>query len=469
VFQVKLIKVIIKNFSMAIQSINPATGKLIKEYKELSDQEVIEKIDKSNMAYKTWKNTTFDERKKIMLEMARLYKENARELGELATLEMGKPIKQAIAEAEKCATALEYYANNAEKQLAEEIIETESSKSYVRFDPLGIILAVMPWNFPYWQAIRAIAPNLMAGNTMLLKHASNVGGCALKIEEVALKAGVPEGVFQTLLIGSSKVEMIINDDRVKGVTLTGSEYAGMKVGEAAGRNIKPVVLELGGSDPFIILEDANLEEVMAQAITARLQNNGQSCICAKRFIVHENLYEEFLKRFKEGFESQAIGNPMDESTTIGPVVNKESVEDLLKLVIDSVKMGATLVTGGKTVGDNGFFLQPTIVTNITKEMPLYAQEAFGPVASVYKFKDISEALELANDTTFGLGASIWTKDIKEAEDIAKEIDSGFVAINQIVRSNTMLPFGGVKKSGVGRELSEFGIREFVNVKTVVVK
>lgn len=451
-----------------IATTNPHNGKLIKEFDELTDTQVAEKIDKAHTAFQTWKDTTFKQRAEIFYNLATLLRTRKEELGAIATLEMGKTHTQAIAELEKCCWTCEYYADNAEQQLSHHIIETEASESYVQFDPLGVILAVMPWNFPYWQVIRFLAPTLMAGNTGLLKHASNVPQVALKIEELCLEAGMPEGVFQTLLIGSSKVEQVINDDRVKGVSLTGSEYAGMKVAEAAGRNLKKQVLELGGSDPFIVLPDADMEWTIDQATMARLRNNGQSCVAAKRFIVFKEVAEEFTKKFIEAFEKQKIGDPMTE-VDIGPLVNEQAAKDLDELVQDAKSKGARILIGGKKWGTEGYYYAPTIVTDITKEMHIYSEETFGPVASLYIVETGAEAIELANDTRFGLGSSIFTKDTERAKKMAKHINAGSVFINKLVTSHPHLPFGGVNKSGYGRELGEYGIKEFVNVKTVFIK
>lgn len=455
---------------MAIQSVNPATGKVEKNFDELTEKEIQDKLELGHKTYLEWRKTTFIERKEKMLKMAELYKANSEDLGRLATIEMGKTVKQAIAEVEKCAWAMEYYAEYAENQLSPQIIKTDNKESFVRFDPIGIILAVMPWNFPFWQVVRAIAPNLMAGNAMVLKHASNVPQVALALEEMTIKAGFPKGLFQTLLIGSSKVATIIDDPRIVGATLTGSEYAGGQVGSRAGLNIKPSVLELGGSDPFIVYPDCNLEYTIEKAVVGRIQNNGQSCIAAKRFIVHEDIYDDFIKQLKEKYEALKVGNPLEETTDLGPVVNQQGLDELQELIQDAVEKGATLVTGGvNTEMAEGFYCNPTIVSNITPQMRLYLEETFGPVASIYKFKTDEAAINLANVTEFGLGSSVWTKDTEKAKELAKNIEAGCVFINEIVRSNPHLPFGGIKKSGYGRELSEFGIREFVNIKTIVVK
>ena len=454
---------------MPIQTLNPATEEVIKTFEELTDNQIEEKLIKAQKAFENWRQTSFEQRAEKLKKVAEILRVDAKAIGEIMTLEMGKPIKQAMAESEKCAWVCDYYADHAEKFLAPEKISTDASESYVQFDPLGIVLAVMPWNFPFWQVLRFAAPTLMAGNVGVLKHASNVPQCAEKIEEIFTQAGFPPGVFQNFLISSGKVESLIRDPRVKAVTLTGSEYAGSQVAKVAGEEIKKTVMELGGSDPFIILEDADVAMACAVATTARNINNGQSCIAAKRFIVVESVAEEFKKMFVEKFESLKIGDPLDEQTDIGPVVSKQSLEELEKQIKESVEQGAKILTGGKRVGDKGYFLQPTILTDITKDNPIYEQEVFGPVALVITVKDEAEAIKVANDTSFGLGASVWTSDINKAKKIIPQIDAGAVFINGMVKSDPRLPFGGEKRSGYGRELSHYGIKEFVNVKTVWVK
>ncbi len=452
-----------------MQSVNPTTEEVIAQYSELDDVHVENKIALAQKAFESWKQTTFEERKTKMLDLAAILKEKKREIAQIATLEMGKPIVAAIAEVEKCALLCDYYSENAENILKEEYIKSDAETSFVRFDPIGIVLAVMPWNFPYWQVFRFIVPAAMAGNVGLLKHASNVQGCAQKMEKMFLEAGFPEGIFQNLSIGSSKVEGLIRDSRVKAVTLTGSEYAGKKVAEAAGSEVKKTVLELGGSDPFLVLEDADLDLVAAQAPNARLQNCGQSCIAAKRFIVHKNIAEEFLSRFKTAFENYVVGDPIDEKTQMGPMVNAGAREEIERQVQESLAQGAELVTGGKRIGEKGFFYAPTILANVKKGMSAYDEEIFGPVASVIVVESEEEAIRVANDTPFGLGSSIWTRDIEKAKKFASQIDAGSVFINGIVKSVPSLPFGGAKVSGYGRELSHYGMKEFVNIKTVWIK
>lgn len=454
---------------MPIQSQNPATGEVVKTIDELSDAEIARKLEIAQSTFETWRKTSFPERAEKLKKAAEILRTDAREYGELATIEMGKPIKQAIAEVEKCALVCDYYAKNAEKILEHEIVATDASESYVQFDPLGIVLAVMPWNFPYWQVFRFIAPACMAGNVGLLKHASNVPQCASAIEEIFLRAGFPEGVFQNLLIGSSKVEGLIRDPRVKAVTLTGSEYAGRKVAATAADEIKKSVLELGGSDPFIVLADADIEAAASGAVMARLQNNGQSCIAAKRFIVVEEVYEKFCELYKAKFEALKIGNPMEEDTDVGPMVNESSREEIERQVTESIAKGARILTGGARIDGSGYFYKPTILVDVKPGMPAYSEEFFGPVASVIKVKDADSAIHVANDTIFGLGASIWTRDTEKAKQLATKIESGCVFINSMVKSDPRLPFGGAKRSGFGRELSHYGMKEFVNIKTVWVK
>ena len=452
-----------------MQSINPATEEVIATYPELTEEELDAKIDIAHRAFEAWKLTSFDFRRERMLELARLFRLNKNELAQISTLEMGKSITQSLAEVEKCALVCEYYAENAEKILATEVVASNASESYVRFDPIGVVFAVMPWNFPYWQAMRFIAPAAMAGNVGVLKHASNVQGCGLAMEKLFLKADFPEGIFQNLSIGASKVEYVIRDSRVVAVTLTGSESAGRKVAAQAGENLKKVVLELGGSDPAIILADADLDLVMKVAPMARLQNAGQSCIAAKRFIVHQDIAEEFISRFKDEFENFLVGDPMNEATQMGPMVNAAAVEEIERQVAESVALGAEIVTGGQRIGEKGFFYAPTILRNVKKGMPAYSEEFFGPVASVIIVKDEHEALYIANDVCFGLGSSIYTRDTEKAKSMAEKIDAGQVFINGMVTSDPRLPFGGTKNSGFGRELSHYGIKEFVNIKTVWVK
>ncbi len=451
-----------------IETINPATGKKLAEYQTLSEAEILVKVDQAEATYQQWRHTKLDERKRLMLELAEVLEKNKELYATSITQEMGKPYKSAVAEIEKCALVCRFYADETESILAHEIVEADAKESYVSFEPLGIVLAVMPWNYPFWQVFRFLAPALMAGNVGLLKHASNVPKCATYIEEATLEAGLPKGAFQNLIMSSSKVEMLINDDRIKATTLTGSEYAGSQVAMYSGKNIKKSVLELGGSDPFIVLADADLNFACQTAGKARLQNAGQSCIAAKRFIVEAGVYDEFLEKFQAYFEAQVVGDPMDESTTMGPVSSQKALEELDGMVQASVELGARVLTGGKPLDKLGAFYPPTILTEVTSEMPAYREEFFGPVAIVIKVADENEAIKVANDTPFGLGSSLWTKDMIKAKQLIPQIEAGAVFVNSMVKSDPRLPFGGIKKSGFGRELSHYGMREFLNIKTVVI-
>jgi len=454
---------------MAIETLNPATEELVKKFKPYSDEEVKNIIDKVDEDFNEWKNQSYAERKVLMLKASEILRNEKKHYAEILTLEMGKPIKQAVSEVEKCAWVCEHYAENAESILKEEFIETDASESFVQFDPIGIVLAVMPWNFPYWQVFRFAAPALMAGNAGILKHASNVPMSALAIEEIFHEAGFPQNIFRTLLIESKQVDSVIENSKVKASTLTGSEYAGSMVASKSGKMLKKSVMELGGSDPFIIFTDANLGEAVNTAVTARLINNGQSCIAAKRFIVVEEIAGKFEEMFVKKMEETKIGNPMDEDTELGPIAREDLLNELHDQIIKSVEAGAKILTGGNRLDRRGYYYPPTVISNVKKGMPAYEQELFGPAATVIKVKDEEEAIKAANDTEFGLGASLWTSDIKKAKDLAKEIESGSVFINGLVKSDPRLPFGGVKLSGYGRELSHYGIKEFVNIKTVWVK
>jgi succinate-semialdehyde dehydrogenase / glutarate-semialdehyde dehydrogenase len=454
---------------MAIASINPATGELLRSFEPLSDSQIEAKIHKAADAFRKFRKLTFSDRARMMAKAADILEGEKEALGRLMTLEMGKTLSSAIAEAAKCATACRYYAEHAERFLADEVVQTSASRSYVRYQPLGVILAVMPWNFPFWQVFRFIAPGLMAGNVGLLKHASNVPQCALKIEEILLDSGFPEGAFQTLLIGASQVDHVLTDPRIAAATLTGSEGAGVQVGVSAAKNIKKVVLELGGSDPFIVMPSANLADAVSTAVKARIVNNGQSCIAAKRFIVAEQIADEFERQFVKTMEALKVGDPMDSATELGPLASADAVATLDADVRKTVAAGAHVLTGGKPVDRAGSFYAPTVLSNIPKDSPAYREELFGPVASIFRVKDIDQAIQVANDTRFGLGASAWTNDPLEFERFANELEAGMVFINQMVASDTRMPFGGVKHSGHGRELGFHGIREFVNAKTVWIK
>ncbi len=454
---------------MAIETINPANNQLVKSFDEYSSEQVSLIIEKAQTAFLTWRETSFMERSKLMFKAASILRKSKKKYAEIMTIEMGKPITQAIAEVEKCAWVCDYYAENAESFLSEEFIQTDASESYVQFDPIGIVLAVMPWNYPFWQVLRFAAPALMAGNVALLKHASNVPMSALAIEEVFSEAGFPKNVFSTLLIGSKQVQDVIENPLVKAATLTGSEPAGKAIASYAGKVLKKTVMELGGSDPFIILNDANIAEAVKDGVTSRILNNGQSCIAAKRFIMVEDIADQFETQFVKRMKELVVGDPMDNNTELGPIAREDLLEELDWQVKETVKQGGKILTGGERVDREGAFYQPTVLSNVKKGMLAYSEELFGPVAIMIRAKDENDAIEIANDTPFGLGASIWTSDIKQAKKLTKQIDSGAVFINGFVKSDPRLPFGGVKNSGYGRELSHYGIKEFVNIKTIWIK
>jgi succinate-semialdehyde dehydrogenase / glutarate-semialdehyde dehydrogenase len=454
---------------MAIATINPATGQVLKTFDALSDSQIDEKIRRATEAFPKFRELGFAERARMMRKAADILESEKDSIARLMTTEMGKTLRSAIDEAVKCASACRYYADCAEKFLADEVIQTSASRSYVRYQPLGVVLVVMPWNFPFWQAFRFIAPGLMAGNVGLLKHASNVPQCALKIEEVLCRAGFPEGTFQTLLIGSDKVDRILDDPRIAAATLTGSEEAGVKVGAGAAKRIKKVVLELGGSDPFVVMPSASFDEAVATAVKARTINNGQSCIAAKRFIVAESIADRFEHEFVARMRALRVGDPMDATTDVGPLANADAVKSLHEDVQKTVQGGARVLIGGAPAQGAGNFYLPTVLTDIPKDSPAYREEFFGPVASLFRVKNIDDAIRVANDSKFGLGASAWTNDPAEQERFSNELEAGMVFINQMVASDPRLPFGGIKRSGFGRELSVHGIREFTNIKTVVVK
>jgi succinate-semialdehyde dehydrogenase/glutarate-semialdehyde dehydrogenase len=453
---------------VAIASVNPATGQVIKKFESLSDSQIEEKLQRASRVFTEYRKVSFAERARMMLKAAEILEQEKESHARLMTSEMGKTFRSAIDEAVKCAWACRYYAENAEKFLADEVIGTSAKQSYVRYQPLGPILAIMPWNFPFWQVVRFVAPALMAGNVGLLKHASNVPQCALKLEEVFCRAGFPAGVFQTLLIGSKQVDAILSDPRIMAATLTGSEQAGIEVGTGAARRIKKVVLELGGSDPFIVMPSANLDQAVTTGVKARIINNGQSCIAAKRFIVAEPIADEFEQKFVSKMEALKTGDPFDESTELGPLATPQGVEDLDRDVQKTVAAGARILTGAKKLDRPGNFYAPTVLTNIPKNSPAYKEELFGPVASLFRAKDLGDAIRIANDSRFGLGASAWTNDEKERNQLVNELEAGMVFINGMVASDPRLPFVGVKHSGYGRELGPFGIREFTNIKTVSV-
>jgi succinate-semialdehyde dehydrogenase / glutarate-semialdehyde dehydrogenase len=451
---------------MAIATVNPATGQLVKSFEPLSDSQIEEKLQKAADTFSEYRKVPFAERARMMLKAGAILESEKESYARVMTTEMGKTFRSAVDEAVKCAWVCRYYAENAERFLADEVVETSASRSYIRYQPLGAVLAVMPWNFPFWQVLRFAAPALMAGNVGLLKHASIVPQSALMIEDLFRRAGFPEGAFQALLIGSQKVEKILDDPRVAAATLTGSEGAGVQVGMAAAKRIKKVVLELGGSDPFIVMPSANLEAAVTTAVKARIFNNGQSCIAAKRFIVTEKIADEFEGKFASKMEALKVGDPFDEKTELGPLATADGVADLDRDVQKTIKAGARVLTGGKPLQRPGNFYAPTVLTNIPKDSPAYREELFGPVASVFRAKDLDHAIQIANDSRFGLGASAWTNDKNERERFINDLESGMVFINRMVASDPRIPFGGVKWSGHGRELGAHGIREFTNIKTV---
>jgi succinate-semialdehyde dehydrogenase/glutarate-semialdehyde dehydrogenase len=459
---------------MPISSTNPATQETTKTFEALTAPQLDEKLTLARAAFARHRRTTFDERAASMQQAAEILESEKETFARLMTIEMGKPIKGAVQEVEKCVWVCRYYADNAERHLADEIVASTAGQSYIRYQPLGVVLAVMPWNFPFWQVFRFAAPALMAGNVGLLKHASNVPQCALAIEEIFGRAGFADGVFQTLLIGSDAVQRVLEDERVAAATLTGSEPAGRSVAGIAGKEIKKTVLELGGSDPFIVMPSADFEDAVDTAVKARTINNGQSCIAAKRFIVHADIYDRFESRFVAAMAALRVGDPASESTDIGPLATEQILKDLESQVEVSVAAGAKLLTGGRRAdlpGDlaQGNFYQPTVLADIPENSPAYRDEIFGPVAALFRVSGIDEAIKLANATTFGLGAAAWTNDSGERNRFIDEIEAGCVFINGMVASDPRLPFGGVKHSGYGRELSHFGIREFTNIKTVWIK
>jgi len=455
---------------MSIEVINPATGDTIRTYEEMTSEEVKNIIEKSHQAFLNWRRVSFSERESLMRNVAHVLRDNSEKYASIMAVEMGKPIKGGRAEVEKCAWVCDYYAENAEKFLRNEIVETDASKSFITYNPLGVILAVMPWNFPFWQVFRFAAPALMAGNVSVLKHASNVPGCALAIEETFRKAGFPKDVFRTLLVGSRQVDAIIENNLIKAVTLTGSTPAGSSVAKKAGEMIKKTVLELGGSDAYIIFADADLELAAETCVTSRLINSGQSCIAAKRFIVVEPIREKFVELFLEQMKVRKMGNPMDEDTEIGPQARHDLRDELHRQVTESIVKNAKCLLGGKIPDSKGAYYPPTVLIDVKKGMPAYDEELFGPVAAIIPVKDEDEAISIANDSVFGLGAAIFTRDIEKGERIAvNEIEAGSCFVNTFVKSDPRLPFGGIKISGYGRELSYFGIKEFVNIKTVFLK
>ncbi|MCM5662956.1 NAD-dependent succinate-semialdehyde dehydrogenase [Galbibacter mesophilus] len=449
-----------------IHSTNPYTGEKIYSFQPLTAEEVSEKIAHSNEVFKDWKQTTFQERAKLMMNAADVLEKRKKEYGKVISEEMGKPIGQSISEIEKCAWVCKFYAKNAANFLASEEIKTDAEESFVSYEPLGVLLAVMPWNFPFWQVFRFAAPGLMAGNAAVLKHASSVMQSANNIQKVFEEAGFPKGLFQNLVIGSDKVEAIIENEIIKAVTLTGSEPAGSSVAGLAAKKIKKAVLELGGNNAFIVLDDADLEKAVEVGVNARYQNTGQSCIAAKRLLLQEGIAEEYLEKYIDKVKQLKSGDPLVSDTYIGVLASEKLAKDLEKQVNESVKMGAKILVGGKR--DKAYF-EPTVITNISEEMPVFKEETFGPVIAVQTFKDLDEAIEISNNSKFGLGVSLFTEDIEMAKKVAPRFNEGAVFVNEMVKSDPRLPFGGVKSSGFGRELSSFGIKEFTNIKTVYIK
>lgn len=454
---------------MPIATVNPTTGETLISFAPLTEAEIETKLALAESTFEKYKKTDFETRSNWLNKAADILEEDKAKFAEIMTLEMGKPLKSAIAEVEKCALVCRFYSEKAPEFLADVPISTDASSSYVAYQPLGIILAVMPWNFPFWQVFRFAAPALMAGNVGILKHASNVPQCALAIEAIIRKAGFPPGAFQTLLIGANQVAAIVEDERVKAATLTGSEPAGASLASIAGKNLKKTVLELGGSDPFIVLESADLEAAVTTGTTARMLNNGQSCIAAKRFIVSESIGDRFEQALVAQFRALKVGDPMEQDTDIGPLATTTIREELDRQVQNAISNGAKVLLGGKSINGKGNFYPPTILTNIDPNSDVAKEEFFGPVAMVFQVKNIDDAIALANSTPFGLGASAWTQNPQEQQKLIAEIDAGAVFINGLVKSDPRLPFGGIKRSGYGRELSIQGIQEFVNIKTVWIK
>ncbi|MFD5647943.1 NADP-dependent succinic semialdehyde dehydrogenase [Streptomyces sp. NPDC127039] len=457
---------------MPIATVNPANGETLRTYEAMGEEEIERRIELAEATFRTYRTTGFYERAGLMRRAADLLEADQKEIGKVITTEMGKPVKQARAEAAKCARAMRWYADHAAELLADEepaeadVKDSGASRALVRYRPLGPVLAVMPWNFPLWQVIRFAAPALMAGNVGLLKHASNVPQTALYLEDLFHQAGFPEGCFQTLLIGSAQVDDILRDERVRAATLTGSEPAGRAVASTAGEMIKKTVLELGGSDPFVVMPSADVERAAAVAVTARTQNAGQSCIAAKRFIVHTDVYDAFAERFTEGMRALKVGDPMDEETEVGPLSSEQGRSDLVELVDDAVRGGASVLCGGERPDGPGWYYPPTVLADVTRELRIHREEAFGPVATLYRAADLDEAVLIANDTDFGLSSNVWTRDDADVDRFVRDLEAGGVYVNGMTASHPAFPFGGVKRSGYGRELSGHGIREFCNITTV---
>ncbi len=454
---------------MPLVAVNPATGETIKTYDEMTPQQTALAVAAAHTAWKTWRTTPFPERARPMKKAAAILRERKDEFATLMALEMGKPFRQGVAEAEKCALGCDYYADHGEAHLAPEVVKTDAAKSYIAFEPLGVVLAVMPWNFPFWQVFRFAAPALMAGNAGVLKHASNVPGCAIAIEDVFVQAGFPAGLFRTLLIGSGQVKAVIDNPLVSAVTLTGSTPAGKAVASQAGAALKKTVLELGGSDPYIILEDADLDDAVTTCAASRLINSGQSCVNAKRFIIIEPLVAAFTEKLVAAMQARRMGDPLADGVDVGPQARTDLRDALHEQVRDSVAKGATLLLGGEVPPGKGSFYPPTVLAGVKPGMPAYEEELFGPVASILAARDEADAVRIANDSIFGLGAAVFTRDVARGERVARELDAGCTFVNTLVASDPRLPFGGIKESGYGRELGSYGIKEFVNIKTVYIK
>ncbi|MGC9381635.1 NADP-dependent succinic semialdehyde dehydrogenase [Streptomyces sp. MH13] len=457
---------------MPIATVNPANGETLRTYEAMGEEEIERRLQLAEATFRTYRTTPFDERARLMRRAADLLEADQDEIGKVITTEMGKPVKQARAEAAKCAKAMRWYADHAAELLADEepaesdVKDSGASRALVRYRPLGPVLAVMPWNFPLWQVVRFAAPALMAGNVGLLKHASNVPQTALYLEDLFHRAGFPEGCFQTLLVGSAAVDDILRDERVRAATLTGSEPAGRAVASTAGEMIKKTVLELGGSDPFVVMPSADVDRAARVAVSARTQNAGQSCIAAKRFIVHTDVYDAFAERFTEGMKALTVGDPMDEGTEVGPLSSEQGVTDLVELVDDAVRGGASVLCGGERPDGPGWYYPPTVLAGVTRGMRIHREEAFGPVATLYRAADLDEAVLIANDTDFGLSSNVWTRDDADVDRFVRDLEAGGVYVNGMTASHPAFPFGGVKRSGYGRELSGHGIREFCNITTV---
>jgi acyl-CoA reductase-like NAD-dependent aldehyde dehydrogenase len=453
---------------MKISSVNPATGEVNKEFDTITTSQVKQVAKKAHAAFEKWSALDLSERIALMSKLSATLKQKSNEYGRLMTVEMGKPIKQSITEVEKCAFGADTYVQNAEKWLADEPIQTEAKRTFIVHQPLGVILGVMPWNFPFWQAMRFAIPALTAGNTAILRHSNVCPMSALAIEESFRLSGFPDGVFQTIITDHDEVKRLIKNPLISGVSLTGSLGAGRKVGEAAGKNIKKFVLELGGSDPFIVLEDAEMEMTAKGAVEGRLVNSGQSCICSKRFIVVKEVADEFTRRFAELMKLQKVGDPLDMNTNVGPLADKQQIDILEKQVNDSVAMGAKILCGGHRVPGNGYFFEPTVLAETKPNMPVLKEEVFGPVAAVVVVKNEKDAIKMANKSKLGLGGSVWSKDTDHAERVARQLQTGMVAVNAVLRSDPRIPFGGVKESGIGRELSRYGLLEFTNAKAIII-